>query len=64
MLIILERSLTTESSDAVYIAASLKEALDTITSTYNDIKGLSLNLLDESFPVSKEDGIKTQPLTT
>ena len=64
-LIKLERSLTTESSDAVNIAASLKEALDTITSTYNDIKGLSLNLLDESFPVSKEeDGVKTQPLTT
>ena len=60
----LERSLTMESSDAVNIAANLKEALDTITSTYNDIKSLSLNLLDESFPTSKEeDGAKTQPLT-
>jgi len=61
----LERSLTRESSDAVNIAANLKEALDTITSTYNDIKSLSLNLLDESFPASKEeDSVKTQPLTT
>ncbi len=61
----LERSLTRESSDAVNIAANLKEALDTITSTYNDIKSLSLNLLDESFPTSKEeDSVKTQPLTT
>ena len=64
-LIKLERSLSKESSDASDIASNLKEALDTITSTYGDIKNLSLNLLDESFPTSTEkDTAKTQPLTT
>ncbi len=61
----LERSLDKESSDAIDIAANLKEALDTITSTYSDIKNLSLNLLDESFPTATEKNVtKTQPLTT
>ena len=61
----LERALVRESSDVSDIASSLKEALDTITSTYGDIKNLSLNLLDESFPTSTEkDTVKTQPLTT
>ena len=64
-LVKLERSLARESSDVSDIASSLKEALDTITSTYGDIKNLSLNLLDESFPTSAEkDAAKTQPLTT
>ena len=54
-----------ESSDVSDIASNLKEAFDTITSTYGDIKNLSLNLLDESFPTSTEkDAAKTQPLTT
>ena len=58
----LERSLDKESSDAIDIAANLKEALDTITSTYSDIKNLSLNLLDESFPTATEKNVtKTQP---
>jgi len=61
----LERSLAGESSDVIDIASNLKEALDTITSTYGDIKNLSLNLLDESFPTSTEkDAAKTQPLIT
>ena len=64
-LIKLERILARESSDVSDIASNLKESLDTITSTYGDIKNLSLNLLDESFPTSTEkDAAKTQPLTT
>ncbi len=64
-LVKLERSLDKESSDAIDIASNLKEALDTITSTYSDIKNLSLNLLDESFPTSTEKNTaRTQPLTT
>ena len=64
-LIKLERILARESSDVSDIASNLKEAFDTITSTYGDIKNLSLNLLDESFPTSTEkDAAKTQPLTT
>ena len=64
-LIKLERILSRESSDVSDIASNLKEAFDTITSTYGDIKNLSLNLLDESFPTSTEkDAAKTQPLTT
>jgi len=63
-LIKLERILARESSDVSDIASNLKESLDTITSTYGDIKNLSLNLLDESFPTSTEkDAAKTQPLT-
>ena len=64
-LVKLERSLAKESSDVSNIASKLKEALDMVTSTYGDIKGLSLIHLDEAFTASTEkDTVETQPLTT
>jgi len=49
----LERSFTHESSNLKLITDNMKDAFDTLTNTYNDVKELSLSLLDEAFVPEK-----------
>ena len=45
----LEHSFAHESSNLKIITDNMKDAFDTLTNTYNDVKDLSLSLLDEAF---------------
>ena len=49
----LELSFAHESSNLKTITGNMKDAFDTLTSTYNDVKNLSLSLLDEAFVPEK-----------
>ena len=51
----LERSFARESSNLKIITDNMKDAFDTLTSTYNDVKNLSLSLLDEAFVPEKSN---------
>ena len=59
----LERSFARESSNLKIITDNMKDAFDTLTSTYNDVKNLSLSLLDEAFvPEKSNQTAKTDTL--
>jgi len=49
----LEHSFAYESSNLKIVTDNMKDAFDTLTNTYNDVKDLSISLLDEAFVPEK-----------